>query len=119
RCGRHRSGGNRVQCGLEIVERGDAFRRRDVTLVGEVVGHAREPVDGEDRGTQRLRNEQRRDGKVFVMTGGHDKSGAMRRNLYISPEDVTTDRRISPGERAPVRLYCSVWRKELRKWRNW
>ncbi len=73
-----RRAGRRKQLALPIVERGQAFLRRHhvarpfgffapgVTLVGQVVGVAREGVDGVDMGLHRLRHEAS-DRKILVM----------------------------------------------------
>ncbi len=58
--------------------------RGEVAFVRKVVGGARKRVDGADGGPQPLRHEPRRDRKVFVMSDGHAKSGALRRKHTIS-----------------------------------
>ena len=62
-----------------VVERDQALRGGCVPLVGDVVGGAREAVDGEHRLPQASRDEERGDGKVFVMGGGHGQRHITRR----------------------------------------
>ena len=63
-------GGERVIAG---GQRRKTFRGERIAFVGEVVGHPREAVDRDHRGTQARRHEARCDGKVLVMTDGHAK----------------------------------------------
>ncbi len=63
--------GDRLETALVSVERREPFRGRGVPLVGEIVRGAREPIDRHDGPAERLRNQERCDGEIFVMSDGH------------------------------------------------
>jgi hypothetical protein len=62
---------HRHQVGAKCGQIGQALRGRGVALVGQVIGRAREAVDGDDGRPQRRRAQQRRDREIFVMFGTH------------------------------------------------
>ena len=66
--GPRRSRRARARSGRDAASR---VRGRRVTLVGDVVGSAREPVDRDHRRPLRTWQQERRDRKVLVMGGRH------------------------------------------------
>jgi hypothetical protein len=60
----------RQRC-LVGVQRGQAFFRRGVALIGQIVGAAGEGVDGLHRRTQALGQQNRGDREVFVVIDRH------------------------------------------------
>src|SRR6185295_5974747 len=76
----------RVERAFVTVERREARLGRQRPLVCEVVRRAGEAINRADGRAQGPGHDERGDGKVFVMSDGHAKSGAVRRNVYISLE---------------------------------
>ena len=79
RIGLRTTGRDAIEGALEAVQRGEPFGRLRVTLVGQVVGGAREPVNRQDCRPQVPRQQERGDGKVFVMDGRHAQRQTKRR----------------------------------------
>src|SRR5258708_1907265 len=84
-----------------------------IALVGDVVGATREAVNDLDGPAQRLRQEQRRDREVFVMSDRHGDPDSKGRTKFESSSEGII--------RCFIRLFVSALahRRARRRWRNW
>ena len=117
------SGRGRVELPPIAVQRGEPPGGRMFPFVGEIVGAAREPVDGLDRLAQRLWQQHRGDREVFVVGDGHGEGEVVR----VRPDRVA-EGSYNSELRARGRWGCRAARRSgtvpaavvtRRKWRNW
>jgi hypothetical protein len=71
---------DRIDCASERQERGQAIARFSIAFIGDVVRGACEAIDRSDGVAMMRREQERCDGKVFVVTDG--QGGRIRRATH-------------------------------------